>query len=481
MSTKIKNSIKRGDVLEVIISKMAFGGRGIGKIDTEKGELVVFVPNTIPGQKVKCKVIKSRKNHLETQLMEVVQKSPDEVEIPFQPIAGAPYASLPIKLQEAYKTQTVIDLFKRIGGVPDAENRFDEFIESPLHWHYRNKMEYAFAAIRYDLEREEEVDDFALGFKRRGTWWMVENLDKDSGLFDAQVENNLHIIRKFCQDSQLPAWHAPQKQGFFRYLTVRKSYANNKLLFNLVTTGHLLSHFDMTGFINLLKSIFDNRIAGILHTINDDIGDRVQPLSGTSKIVFGKDYITESIGHLHFDIRMGSFFQTNPQCATLLYQKAISYLKEKVSPTGTVIDLFCGTGTISQLVASEMPQAQVVGVEIEETAVEDARKAAKDNQIQNVTFHAADVNKFLLEHPQYAGKISGVILDPPRAGIAPKALKRTIALNSPVIVYISCNPATLARDTNVLMEEGYKLVKFSLVDQFPHTSHVEAIALFEKK
>lgn len=481
MSTKRNSSpFKRGEEIEVTISKMAFGGRGIARIQTEKGELVVFVPNTIPGQKVKCRVVKARKNHVETKLMEVLEKSPDEVEIPYQPIAGAPYATLPVEIQQKYKVETSIDLFRRIGGVQDAAEIFDTLLSSPSHWHYRNKMEYSFAAIRYDIHTHEELDEFALGFKHRGTWWMVENLDSDSGLFDAEVENNLHKIRKFCEESGLPPWHAPRREGFFRFLTVRKSYAQDKVLFNLVTTSHNLDKFDMTGFVKLFETLFGNRLAGILHTINDDTGDRVQPLEGASKVIIGKDYITESLSGLNFDIRMESFFQTNPKSAEVLYEKAISYLKEKVTPEGTIFDLFCGTGTISQMVAREMPNAKVVGVEIENSAVEDAKKAAKASGISNTTFYAADVNKFLHEHPQYVGNINAVILDPPRAGIAPKALKRTIELNAPILVYISCNPATLARDTNTLNQEGYKLIKFSLVDQFPHTSHVEAVALFQK-
>ncbi len=481
MSTKRNSSpFKRGEEIEVTISKMAFGGRGIARIQTEKGELVVFVPNTIPGQKVKCRVVKARKNHVETKLMEVLEKSPDEVEIPYQPIAGAPYATLPVEIQQKYKVETSIDLFRRIGGVQDAAEIFDTLLSSPSHWHYRNKMEYSFAAIRYDIHTHEELDEFALGFKHRGTWWMVENLDSDSGLFDAEVENNLHKIRKFCEESGLPPWHAPRREGFFRFLTVRKSYAQDKVLFNLVTTSHNLDKFDMTDFVKLFETLFGNRLAGILHTINDDTGDRVQPLEGASKVIIGKDYITESLSGLNFDIRMESFFQTNPKSAEVLYEKAISYLKEKVTPEGTIFDLFCGTGTISQMVAREMPNAKVVGVEIENSAVEDAKKAAKASGISNTTFYAADVNKFLHEHPQYVGNINAVILDPPRAGIAPKALKRTIELNAPILVYISCNPATLARDTNTLNQEGYKLIKFSLVDQFPHTSHVEAVALFQK-
>ncbi len=475
-----KKKIKRGTELEIDIEKAAFGGKGIGKLETEDGSLIVFVPNTIPGQRVKMRVEKSRKRHLEGKLREIISPSPDEVENEYQPIAGAPFARLPIDIQEKYKKESSLDLMKRIGDQPDIESKFDKYISSPSVWHYRNKMEYAFAAIRYDLETGEELDEFALGFKHRGTWWMVENLDNDSGLFDREVESKLHEIRTFCEKTGLPPWHAPKREGFFRFLTVRKSYAEDQILFNLVTTSKDLDQFDMDGFANLLKSLLGDRCAGLIHTINDDVGDRVQPLDGSSRLVFGKDHITERICGLDFDIKMESFFQTNPKCAELLYTQAISYFKSMVEPGGTIFDLFCGTGTISQLIKGAMDDAKIVGVDIEKSAIDDAKKAAKANGVDDIKFYAEDVGKFLLNHPEYEGKIDGIVLDPPRAGIAPKALKRTIDLGAPTIVYISCNPATLARDTDTLCQAGYTVQKFSLVDQFPHTSHVEAIALFHK-
>lgn len=473
-------SMKRGEIITLEIENLAFGGKGIGRLDTDNGKLVVFVNNTIPGQVVKCRISRKKKKHIEAKLVKVLERSTNEVERPFQPIPGAPYSSLPIEIQEKYKKDNSNDLLRRIGNVENAEDKFDEFISSPDHWHYRNKMEYSFAAIRYDLKTGDELDEFALGFKHRGTWWMVENLDKDSGLFDKEFEDNLYKIREFCEASGLPPWHAPKRKGFFRFLTVRKSFYKDQLLINLVTSGSHLEAFDRKGFVKLLTDLFGDRIAGIIHTLNDDIGDRVQPLQGASQLVYGKNFITERILGLDFEIKMESFFQTNPKSAERLYAKAIDYLRELTADGDFIFDLFCGTGTISQLVAKELPQSKVVGVDIERSAIEDAIKSAKSNQIQNVEFHAADVGKFLLAHPDYKGKIDSIIIDPPRAGIAPKSLKRIIELNADHLVYISCNPATLARDTDVLQESGYQVNKYSLVDQFPHTSHVEAVAQFSK-
>lgn len=474
---------KRGEDIKVTITKMAFGGRGIAKIETEEGDIVAFVPNTITGQKVRCRIAKVRKRHLETKLMEVLERAPSEVEIPYQAISGAPFATLPVSMQEKTKKETTIDLLQRIGKVENAPELFDEFISSPLHWHYRNKMEYSFAAIRYDLREKTDTDDFALGFKHRGTWWMVENLNKDSGLFDEEMENGLKEIRKYCENTGLPAWHHPKKEGFFRFLTVRKSHTDNGLILNLVTSSSGLENFDIEAFSTFLKELYGERLQGFLHTVNDDIGDRVQPLEGESDLVFGKEYITEKLSGLNFKIQMESFFQTNPRAAERLYAKAIDYLSEETEETegkGLILDLFCGTGTIGQLVGSKLTEAKILGVDIVAKAIEDAKRSAQENGVPNVEFEAADVGKFLLHHPEYKGKIDAIVLDPPRGGIAPKALIRTIELEADTIVYISCNPATLARDTEVLQKQNYQLKKFALVDQFPHTGHVEAVALFKK-
>lgn len=474
--------VKRGEIISITIEDYAFGGKGIGRIRNEEGEFVVFVPNTLPGQTVKCQIKKTSKRYAEAKLFEVLSSSDQEIDVPFQSIPGAPYIKLPIDIQHEYKKNSTLELFKRIGKVENIEDLFDEFISSPEVFHYRNKMEYGFSAIRYDFEQKTDVDEFALGFKKRGTWWCAENLDHDSGLFDAQIENNLKHLRQFCIDSGLEPWHAPQKKGFFRYFVVRKSYKTNQILCNLVTTSPQISHFDMDGFVALLKEIFGDRIAGLIHTTNDEIGDRTLAVTGNERLIFGDDRILENLLGLNFEISMKSFFQTNPKSAEKLYSKVIDYALEKAETVNgkIVMDLFCGTGTIGQILASKTTDTKIIGVDIVADAIKDAKKNAKRNNIEGVDFYAADVGKFLLEYPQYNGKIETIVLDPPRAGIAPKTLKKVIKINASRMVYVSCNPATQARDTEILREAGYKISKMSLVDQFPHTAHIESIILFEK-
>ena len=162
----------------------------------------------------------------------------------YQPISGAPYITLPIENQHDFKQKAVLDLFSKIANIEAPAALFDAFISSPNTHHYRNKMEYSFSVIRHDLSTNEEVDDFGLGFKRTGTWWKVENLDSDSGMFDEQLENKLHQIRSWLEKTGLPAWHPPKKEGFFRHLVVRKSFSNDQLLFNLVTSSNGIENFD---------------------------------------------------------------------------------------------------------------------------------------------------------------------------------------------------------------------------------------------
>ncbi len=474
--------VNKNQILELKIEDYAFGGKGIARIRSEEGEFVVFVPNTLPGQLVKAQVSKSSKNYAECKLIDVLEHSKNEVEVPFQDIPGAPYIQLPIDLQHQYKKESTLSLFKRIGKVANIENLFDEFVTSPDVFHYRNKMEYGFSAIGYDRITKRDKDEFTLGFKRRGVWWMGDNLEKDSGLFDKQMEDNLKNIREYCQETGLQPWHGPKKEGFFRYLVVRKSFKTEELLCNLVTTSPDLEKFDLHKFASFLKGILGERLAGLLHTINDETGDRTIATSGSIDLVYGKDKIVEELLGLNFEISMKSFFQTNPKCAEKLYNKVVEYvLEDKTKVDNTIVlDLFCGTGTIGQIVASKSKNAKIVGVDIVASAIEDAKENAKRNNIGGLKFYAADVGKFLTDHPEYKDKIKTIILDPSRAGIMAKTLQKIIYLNADRMVYISCNPATQARDTELLREAGYQIKKISLVDQFPHTSHIETVVLFEK-
>jgi len=474
--------LQRAQEVELLISDYAFGGRGIARIETEKGPFVIFVDNAFPGQLVRAKIETKRKTFAEAKLLEVLKRADSETISTFQEISGGPYIHVPVEIQEKFKQESTLTTFSKLSGINDIHSKFDTFISSPQHYHYRNKMEYSFSCIEHDLETNQELDNaFALGFKRRGTWWKVESLNKASGLFDEEWENKLKEVRLFLKETELPAWHPPQKKGFFRHIVVRKSFLNNQLLINLVTSNEGLDQFDIAAFGKFLQDLHPGRIAGLWHTVNDNVADRAKIENGHSQLIFGQSVIEEELAGLRFQISMESFFQTNPACAELLYDKALDYLfEDPFEPGDIAMDLFCGTGTIGQLMASRNPNVRIIGVDIVEKAIEDAKENAAKNGIQSVEFYAADVGKFLRDYPDFQGKIKRIMLDPPRAGIAPKTLQKVITLGAESIVYISCNPSTQARDASTLADAGYVLKKYALVDQFPHTGHIEAIAKFKK-
>jgi 23S rRNA (uracil-5-)-methyltransferase RumA len=473
--------VHRNQIIEVKIDDFAFGGQGIARMKSEEGDFILFVENTFPGQFVRARVDKKRKRHAECKLLEVLERSPLEKPLPFQEISGAPYLFVPIEVQQEYKKKSTLDVYRKIGRIQDPNALFDTFISSPEAFFYRNKMEYSFSCIEHVPETGEEIDDaFALGFKRRGTWWKVENLNKPSGLFDEQWETILPEFRDLLKTFGLPAWHPPKKEGFFRHIVVRKSFEQDQLLLHIVTSSVGIKKFDTKQVVAFLKEKLGNRLAGIWHTINDNIADRAKIENGTSTLLFGDSVVVEKMLGLSFEISMESFFQTNPKSAERLYTKAIDYVCDHAKDGGVIMDLFCGTGTIGQLVAQRVNAGEIIGVDIVEEAIEDAKRNAKRNKLEHLHFFAADVGKFLSLHPEYLNRIDTIVLDPPRAGIAPKTLQKVMALGASHMVYISCNPSTQARDTETLEKGGYKLTKLSLVDQFPHTSHIEAIAVYEK-
>ena len=213
---------KRGERVELEITDFAFGGRGIAKISSDIQRGIIFVPNTYPGQRVKVMISAKKKKHYEAKLLKILKRSPIEKINNFQEISGAPYIFVPVKEQERIKEDSTLETFRRLSGIQEIREVFDAFISAPEHFFYRNKMEYSFSSIEHCLETDSEKDDaFALGFKRRGTWWKVESLNKASGLFDQEWEEKLKKIRKYLNNKGLKAWHPPQKTGFFRYIVVR--------------------------------------------------------------------------------------------------------------------------------------------------------------------------------------------------------------------------------------------------------------------
>ncbi len=481
--------MKKEDILELEIVDLAFGGKGIAKIQIsdgkEKKDFVIFVDGALIGQTVEARITKKKRRYAEAKLVKVLKRSDLEIDIDYSLTAGAPWATLPIEIQQEYKQKQVFDLFQRFAGIDLNSDIFDEYIESPEIWNYRNKMEFSFGPTEEKIEKivdEKKIwshEGFGLGSKKRGQYWLVENLEKPSGLFDEDFENLLPLIRDWAESTGLLAYNTRTNEGFFRHLVVRKSTQDDKFLINLITAIDHDGKFNIQGFLDLLNEKISKQIGGIIWTQSDDRGNPMMKyqkrilLSGERKIVESLN-IEDKI--LSFDISLNSFFQTNPRSAEKLYEKVLKYTAPKEGEK--IFDCFCGTGTIAQILARSSPKSKIYGIEIVASAIADALTSAKKNEVSGIKFFNEDIGKFLTNHPYFQNEINTIVLDPPRAGIPPKTLSKVIKLGAKKIIYVSCNASTMARDTSILEKEGYKLKKLSLVDQFPHTSHVEVVGEF---
>lgn len=480
--------LTKGLQLELTITDLAFGGRGVASVknedNQEKKDFIIFVDGALPGQKVMAKITNKKKRYAEAKMVKVLTPSPDEVSNDFQATPGAPWLCLPVEIQQQYKQAQVFELFKKFAGLEDIKV-FDEFISSPQELHYRNKMDYSFGPTTEsyvekpgnrgpeDIYKEWSHSGFGLGSKKRGQFWLVENLEKPSGMFDESFETLLPELRELCEAQNPTVYNSRNNEGFWRQLVVKKSFAEDKFLLNIITNIPEVKDVDMQVLVDFFNTKLPNRIKGIYWTQSDDTGNANYKYKQRD-LVYGEDQISEKICDLNFNISMDSFFQTNIFSAEKLYEKAASY----VTDANDILELFAGTGTISQILARQNPKAKITSVEIVPAAVKDAKANAANNGITNIKFVCDDVTKFM---KTYEGKPPVVVLDPPRAGISPKALQRIIDFAPAEIVYVSCNAATLARDTATLTGNGYSLKNLALVDQFPHTAHVECIAKFAKK
>lgn len=455
-----KGSEHIGEVAEVI-----FPNKGVVKIEEEK----VIIKNTIPGQKLRFVVTKSRKGKSEGRLIEVVEKSPLEAVEPvcehFGSCGGCTYQTISYEAQLGMKAKQVKSL---IDSVCD-NYEFEGILGSPNQWGYRNKMEFSFG---------DEVKDgpLALGLHKRGSFHDIVTTS-DCKIVDQDYNQILNIVLNYYSELGINFYKKLIHVGYLRHLLVRKAAKTGQILVNLVTSTQWIyqeSEEDVLEGLKdrLLQLNLIGTIVGILHTLNDSKADVVQ--SDRTDILYGIDYFYEELLGLKFKISTFSFFQTNSLGAEVLYTKAREYVGETEGKL--IFDLYSGTGTIAQLLA---PVAKkVIGVEIVEEAVEAAKENAKLNELMNCEFIAGDVLKTL---DCISEKPDLIVLDPPRDGIHPKALEKICtSISAQTIVYISCKPTSLARDLVLLQEHGYKVTKVCAVDMFPGTVHVETVCLLSR-
>ena len=455
--------MKKGDLIEGVVREVKFPNKGI--VETEDG--ICIVKNAITGQRVRARVNKKRKGKAEGALLEVLERSPLERETPcpaFGTCGGCTYLCLPYEEQCRIKEEQVRELLSE--AMPDGADMdwFEGILKSPVEYGYRNKMEFSFGD-------EYKDGPLALGMHKRGSFYDIVNADH-CVIVDGDYRKILTAVREYWERKGAPFYHRLRHTGYLRHLLVRKAVHTGEILIDLVTTSQ--AEYDLADFAKMLADLpTEGTIIGVLHTVNDAVADVIRD-DGT-KILFGRDYFTETLLGLEFKVTPFSFFQTNSRGAELLYETVRSFLTEAGMKKGVVYDLYCGTGTISQLMAPV--SEKVIGVEIVEEAVEAARENACRNHIGNCEFIAGDVLKVLDDIKE---KPDLIILDPPRDGVHPKALPKILSYGVEQILYISCKPTSLARDIPVFREAGYRPVRGVCVEQFPWTGHVETVVLMSR-
>ena len=451
--------MKRNDFVEAVINDIAFPNKGKGLA----GDTPITVKNTIPGQKIIARVTKKRDGAVEGELREILERSPLESEKGCSHCdlcGGCNYQRLKYEDENELKKNMVLKILDN-AGINDYE--FEGLVPAPEENGYRNKCEFSFG----DSEKD---GDLALGMRKRGSFYEVVTL-RDCNIIDSDFLKIIDTTLKFFTERNIPFYHKKRRDGELRHLVVRKAAFTGEILVNLVTAGaYTFSPSDYADAI--LNAGLEGKVAGILHTLNDSLSDIVQ--SDETNIIYGTDYFYETLLGLKFKISAFSFFQTNSKGAERLY----SVVREYAGDTSgkIVFDLYCGTGTIGQIMSEG--SKKVIGIEIVEEAVEAAKDNAALNGITNCEFIAGDVLKKVEELDD---KPDLIIVDPPRDGIHPKAIMKIIGFDAKEIVYVSCKPTSLARDLQVFEANGYKVKKVKCVDMFPKTVHVETVCLLVKE
>jgi 23S rRNA (uracil1939-C5)-methyltransferase len=434
----------RGELLTLDVESLAYGGKGVAR----RNGYVVFVAGALPGDRVTAEVTKAKRGYAEATAKEVVRPSADRVpprcDHGGEPCPGAPWQALAYEEQLRHKQAQVEDALVRLGGLEGFEL---EPIEPAVEqWRYRNKLEYSFG---------ERDGDLVLGFHARGRWDLIVDAE-DCQLASERNNARRNELRDWARSAGLPAYDKRSHQGVFRNLVIREGRRSGQLQSRLVTSP-----------AEIPKPPVD------LHTIVEGPGSNTDGPTGA----IGAEYLEEELCGLRFRISHRAFFQTNTEMAERLY----GFATDLAGLTGSekVFDLFCGIGTLGLTMAGDA--GEIWGIEIVPDAIVDAEENARLNDIGNAQFRAGDARKAIRPLLEEAGKPDVVVVDPPRAGLSKKIVRRVIECEAPRIVYVSCNPTTLAPNAAQLAEAGYRLRRVKPVDMFPQTPHIECVALLEKE
>jgi 23S rRNA (uracil1939-C5)-methyltransferase len=461
-------TIKKRKAYELEIIDLAFGGKGLAKPDG----FSVFIDRCIPGDVVLAKIIKKKKSWAEAKLIKLIKASPLRNEGKCQYCnfcGGCKWQQIEYDRQLAYKKRHVTESMAHIGGLKDIP--VNDVIPSDRIYEYRNKMEFSCSSKRWlmpmELEDETIKKDFGIGLHVPGTFDQVIDIHH-CDIMPELGNEILADVRAFIKTSGLPAYHLRTHEGFWRFLMLRHSVAHDTWMVNIVTQSRQME------VVQALAAVLTEKYPGIASVMNN-ITDAKSGISiGQQEIcLWGDDHIKEKLGKFDFKISANSFFQTNTRSCEKLYAKVSEYAA--LTGKETVIDLYSGTGTIPIWLSGQA--SMVYGIEIVSSAVTDARLNAQLNGIENCEFLEGDIKNVL---PRLKQKPDVMIIDPPRVGMHKDVVQQVLSIRPERIVYVSCNPSTLARDLE-LLSQAYDIKEIQPVDMFPHTYHIESVALLLKK
>ncbi len=438
----------RGEEVEVTVDRLAYGGNGVARA----GGYVLFVPGTLPGDRVRAQVTKRKRAYGEARLLEVVAPSPDRI-APVARHPGVAWQVLPYAKQLAIKADQVQDALTRIGHLEGFAT--EPILPAAEQWGYRNKLEYSFGTAADGT--------LICGFHAPGSWEDI--VDGVSLLGSERLARAREEVLAFCRAQGHDAYDRRTQRGFLRNLVLREARRTGETQIRLVTSR---GELDTAAFAAAVEA------TSLVWTQLDQVGETT--LGGFSELVAGRESITEQLGGLDFAISPEAFFQTNTEMAEQLYGVAREYAG--LQGWERVYDLYCGIGTIGLTLARRA--GEVWGLEVVEPAVADAIANARRNEIGNARFFAGDVRLALRELVETAGRPDVLVVDPPRAGLSQKVVRRVVEASPKRIVYVSCNPTTLAPNAAQLVEAGYRLTRVRPVDMFPQTPHIECVALLER-
>ncbi|MCF7921790.1 MAG: 23S rRNA (uracil(1939)-C(5))-methyltransferase RlmD [Candidatus Marinimicrobia bacterium] len=459
--------VKKGDSIELEIESLAFGGKGVAKVEG----LAIFVERVIPGQKVLARIVKKKKSYAEAYPLEVLRKAPNEIEAKcpaFGTCGGCRIQNLEYTDQLFEKTRQVRDLIQRVGGFSDFE--VPAALPSPEAFHYRNKMEFTFTSTPWRNHPDDEDQPFGLGQHIPGRFDKIVHLE--TCYLQKPVMNDImNFVFAFGQEHKWEAYNNKTHAGWARNLVLRYGEHTDEIMVNLVTKTYEKEHMQV--FKQAIMSAFP-QITTLINSINTRLSDTA--IGESEVILHGPGHIRDRLGDSEFEISASSFFQTNTRQAETLYAEA---LKAAGLQGGEVVyDLYCGTGTIALFLAKQAKK--VYGFELIASSIKNARRNAKAQGFDNVEFILGDLKDVLSQNVDRIEAADVIVVDPPRAGLHQNVVDDILKVGPKRLVYVSCNPSTLARDLKLFCATDYELVSVQPVDMFPHTTHIETVAQLKR-